>query len=90
MNPWYTRTILLGLLAGSLVCEGASPLPVETQARVPVFSGHKSISQVFVQPQVTRYVEGITVLDRRKIFNLCDHGSDFDVQVSREIYIRID
>ena len=80
MNPWGIRTIfLLACGVGSAVVEGAA-------TKGPVFSGEKSISQIFVQPEVTRYVEGVSILDRQKYFNLCDHGSDFDSRVSSDIY----
>ena len=47
---------------------------------------NKSIAQVLIQPDVTRFIGGYSHLDRKKYFNLCDHGSDFDIRVSNKIY----
>ena len=44
------------------------------------------ISQILIQPEITRCIQGHTILDRKKYFNLCDHGSSFDQRVSKEIY----
>ncbi len=46
-------------------------------------------SQILIQPEVTRSIQGYTILDRKKYFNLCDQGTGFENRVSKEIYTEL-
>jgi hypothetical protein len=41
---------------------------------------------IVVEAETTRAIQGVSVVERRRYFNLCDAGSGFDTRVRPEIY----
>jgi hypothetical protein len=55
--------------------------PVPVKRRID-----RSQPYILVEPETTRAVQGISVMERRRYFNLCDQGRGFDTRVQPGIY----
>ncbi len=86
MSVWFKKFYLATVLTFFLLNGfGQSNTSIDKKPEVDEYY-NKSIAQVLIQPDVTRFIGGYSQLDRKKYFNLCDHGSDFDLRASSKIY----
>lgn len=86
MSGWFKKFDLVAIITFCLLNGfGQSNTAIDNQPEVRKYY-NKSIVQVLIQPDVTRFIGGYSQLDRKKYFNLCDHGSDFDIRASKKIY----
>ena len=86
MSVWFKKFYLATLLTFFLLNGfGQSYTSIDKKPEVDEYY-NQSIAQVLIQPEVTRFIGGYSQLDRKKYFNLCDHGSDFDIRASSKIY----
>ena len=76
MKKFSFKTVLLGVwLAGSIQLQAFAAGAAEAKA-----------SEIRVEPRITRAVQGVSAVERKRYFNLCDNGVGFDKRTNPDVY----